>query len=517
MTVQTWRERGSRSLAIGLMSQYETVAEALFEIIDNPVDYRLGRKLKINVTVMKAQDLIVVEDIGGEGMDDEGIEDWLNWGSGHPHGPEDIGMYHFGGKAATGNLGNHIRMLSRKAGSPTVWVFEDDQWATRPEWGDWQPRTLSNKEIPIHLATLPRDVGFVRIELRDLEKTRHYRLEDLRFRLSNVYRVLLQRGDVAINLNGSPIDALALPESTAFDPEVIDKPLPSGRRLRGRVWRLNRDSVVNSRFLKGGIRTLFKGRLITEGEYFGHYGEGKGLLASLIGEVHLDWCSPVPTKTAWRRDSKEWYEVEEVMKGILAPIIKAFREAAEKNPVSREDRKRVNDVHRQLNEALKRLATAGVEAGSAANDTKITTLDKTGRKRPHQDNSKGAEESAKATERTHGPTRNATPPPPDAVGKLKRLAERLDKAGGFPPLRLKPRDKAIRSATETEDGKKVIVINTVHPMYRDTDGAESYMAETAILEMLRPDDDGDGLRAGDYYGQHLQLLNTWYRVADSKQ
>lgn len=511
MTTEVWQERASRGLAKGSMNQYSTVAEALFEIIDNPIDYRFGRKLGICVEVQKARDLVVVEDVGGEGMDDEGIQDWLNWGSGHPHLPSHIGRYHYGGKAATGFLANHMKMVARRAGTTAIWVFEDREWATREEWGDYgPPKTTERRDLPPHLAKLEPDVGFVRIELRDLHKGHRYRLDDLRFKLANVYRVLLMKGEVSITLDGSPIAPLKLPESTAFDPVEIDTTLPSDRHLRARIWRLNRDVVVNSRLIKGGMRTLFNGRLITEGEYFGYYAEGKGLLASLIGELHLDFCTPVPNKKAWVTDSEEWYEVEEAMETILAPMIRKFREAAEKNPVSREEKKRHNQVHRQLQQALKLLARQDGHPGEGPDEATISAADEAGRKPPRHLNGHRPEPVGRSRRATERPT----PPPPDAVGRLRRLVERLDKSGGFPPIRPKPLDRALRSGRDLENGSEVIVINTVHPMYIDLEGDAAYIAETAILEMLRPYDDLEAVKASEYYGQALQLLNAWYKVAD---
>jgi hypothetical protein len=103
------------------------------------------------------------------------------------------------------------------------------------------------------------------------------------------------------------------------------------------------------------------------------------------------------------------------------------------------------------------------------------------------------------------------------VGRLRRLVERLEKSGGLPPIRPKPNlDKALRSGRDMENGAEVIVINTRHPMYIDLDGNAAYIAETAILEMLKPDDESEALNASDYYGQALQLLNAWYKVVEEE-
>ncbi len=512
MTTTVWRERASRGLAKGSMNQYSTVAEALFEIIDNPIDYRLGRKLRIDVAVRKSDDLVVIEDTGGEGMGDEGIQDWLNWGSGHPHLRHHIGRYHYGGKAATGFLANHIRIVARRAGTQDIWLFEDAEWATRDDWADYgPPKTIERRELPPHLARLDPDVGLVRIELSDLNRSRRYRLDDLRFKLSNFYRVLLMSGDISLTLDGVLISSLKLPESTAFPPVEIDRRLASGRRLRGRIWRLNRDEVVNSKYIKGGIRTLFNGRLITDGEYFGYYAEGKGLLASLIGELHLDFCTPVPSKNAWVTDSEEWYEVEEAMAEILPPLIKVFREAVDKNPVSREEKKRASVVHRQLLEALKLMAAQGRQAGDGVDESAVSTVDEAGRKPPVPANGHQPEPAGGS----HGATKRPSPPPPQKVGTLRRLVERLDQSGGLPPIRPRPMEIALRSGRDVENDSEIIVINTLHPMYRELEGSASYLAETAVLEILRPYDEPDSLNASEYYGQALQLLNAWYKVAEA--
>jgi hypothetical protein len=406
------------------------VAEALFEIIDNPIDYRFGRKLNVHVQVNKAADLVVIEDSGGEGMDETGIQDWLNWGSGHPHLSSDIGRYHYGGKAATGFLANHIRILARRAGSETIWRFEDKQWATREDWGRYgRPATLDRRELPSHLALLDPSVGFVRFELRDLKRGHRYRLEDLRFRLSNYYRDLLNKGAISIALDGTAVTPLELPESPAFDPVVINRRLPSGRKLQGRIWRLNRDEVVNSRFIKGGIRTLYNGRLITEGEYFGYYAEGKGLLASLIGELELDFCAPVPSKNAWVTDSDEWYEVEDAVGKILPDVIKVFRDAAEKSPATREERKLHNEVHRQLVAACKLVAERVPAGGDPGDVDPGPAVDAAGRKPPTQASNGSSPQPGNGS---RAATRNPTPPPPGASGSLRRLVERLERDGGLP-------------------------------------------------------------------------------------
>src|SRR3989442_15679692 len=98
-----WLESGSRSLALVLMEDFPTAADAFFELVDNPIDYRRGRQLAVTIDVDRGADRAAVQDSHGEGMDAEGIADWLPWGTGHPHTANDIGRFPKGGKAACGD------------------------------------------------------------------------------------------------------------------------------------------------------------------------------------------------------------------------------------------------------------------------------------------------------------------------------------------------------------------------------------------------------------------------------
>lgn len=49
--VAAWKEEGSRGLAHVAMEDFPTVADAIFEIADNPLDYRRGRPLVIEITI----------------------------------------------------------------------------------------------------------------------------------------------------------------------------------------------------------------------------------------------------------------------------------------------------------------------------------------------------------------------------------------------------------------------------------------------------------------------------------
>jgi hypothetical protein len=128
-----WKETISRGTAIALMHNFVSVAEALKELVDNPIDYRQGQKLSIEITEDKRHDRLVVASDGGRGMGAEEIQVWLNWGEGEEHDESHIGRWHQGGKAACGFLGMHVRLWAKRAESHYVWFLEDENWGGRRE------------------------------------------------------------------------------------------------------------------------------------------------------------------------------------------------------------------------------------------------------------------------------------------------------------------------------------------------------------------------------------------------
>ncbi len=204
-----WKEKITRGAAIALMNNFTSVAEALKELVDNPIDYRQGQLLEIDILDKHNRSLVVVESDGGRGMDADGINVWLNWGEGELHDEGHIGRWHQGGKAACGFLGSHVRLWAKKAGSDDIWYFEDKGWSSRTEAKSLGvPKPLSRSHYPETMQTLPPDRGHVRIEVRGLHKARRWNMEVLRRDVSSTYRDLILTGNVAVRINDETVRPL---------------------------------------------------------------------------------------------------------------------------------------------------------------------------------------------------------------------------------------------------------------------------------------------------------------------
>ncbi len=535
-----WKEEFGREVVRVLMEQYSSVADALFELVDNPIDFRRGRRLEITVAVDKNRGVIVVEDHGGAGMDADGIAHWLKWGSGRERRPTDISRWRVGGKAACGYLADRLVMYAKATGSSDVWFFEDEAWSTRSEAAVWgEPEPLP-KDVPLprSLAGRPDEDGYVRIELSCLRQN-FYNIEDLRWELGNTYRALLERGDVAISVGGQPVEPLHLPRSSRFNDVPIDLRTESGHRVRGWAGRLDRDSVVGPstrRRIQGGIRCLYQGRLVRGGEYFGHAGDAKGSLASLIGEVELRFVSPNLMKTDFNRGSPEWAEVHAVMKPFMAPIIREFQEAAEKRSYTREERKALRTVCEEVGEVFRRLqqhrSWAGIDHAPGPAKRGEVSVDppvpgEGGRRRSKRAKKKEKEEKTKDGEaqptKPRGPITDYTPAAPeeDSVGTLIRLLDRVSGGTMNPPAILDSLDASVRAGWREDGRERKLVVNTEFPLYQvfrqgqapghRGQARDGYFAETVIMKLAEPVN-GEQRPLADYLAEVGNLTAAWARL-----
>jgi len=518
-----WKEEISRGLAHSAMANFQTFADAAAELIDNPIDFRHHGTIEIRVTVEKAHDLMIFEDFGGEGMDADGIADWLKWGTGRQRRPGDISLNRQGGKAACGYLADSLVLYAKRAESQEVWRFEDADWRSRTEARNWgAPLAVSDRQsLPVSVRSCPAEQGIVRIELSRLrckggrgstsESGYVINLETLRWRLASIYRRILLAKDVVIKLDGDPVQPLDLPLSAAFPRREFNLKTAAGHRIKGWVGRLERDSLTSLKgkfHVNAGLRCYWSRRLVKDGQAFGHNLEGKGLLLSLIGEVDMDFVSPIPNKTDFQRSSAEWVDAEAALYQYLAPIIAELRAAGEKRPIDREERKRLTRVCEEIGEALAKLNATppSGESGSGANPSGTAPGGRRRRRR------RGTRTPYTPTGRTRGPVVNPTPPPEDAVGKLLRQIARVTGGSSRPQAVPDNLDPSVRSQWRTESGVAKVVVNVNYPLYKELKGAAPYMAETVVMQLAQPIQEGEAKPLNEYLSEVNSIICAWAGV-----
>ncbi len=209
------------------------------------------------------------------------------------------------------------------------------------------------------LSDIPSDSGFTLVRLGGLANHRYERALLLE-RLASSYRELISTGACIITLDGETVEPLVIPVSATHAKKTVVIPktkLASDVFAKGRIWIMDRDRIPNGRgvSIKAGIRTLFNGRLITQGEEFGHNLGGKGSLQRLMGEIHIDGLKPTADKSKWLTSDPNWEVLSTFMREEMQPLVAFLNKFSESTPVPRAQRKRTEVVRRELAEAFKKL------------------------------------------------------------------------------------------------------------------------------------------------------------------
>jgi hypothetical protein len=498
-----WEERITRGVATALMSNFKSAADALNELVDNAVNYRWGQQLHVSVSYDR-KDLLVVESDGGRGMGASEIGTWLCWGEGDSHGAMDISRYHQGGKAASGFLGNKVRMWAKHKGENEVWLFEDEDWAQRSAPKNYgAPVRVAQAALPATMRSLDLDRGHVRIEISRLKSGRSKNLQVLGKHLASTYKVLLEEGKVSIEVDGQPVLPLAIPLSTAVDRVEIEVKLSKGRSAHGWAGRLNKAELTSN--LGSGLRLLHSGRLICDGEWFGYNHSGKGALDSLIGELHLERFTPIPNKTNFMERSDDvWEELSAGVKQQLQPLIAELRAGADERRVTKKEKQVAREVSEELGRVL-----ASAFPGSGDQSGAEGSEPGPGGRRPPREGTEGAR-PRNPTGRDVGKTPR-TAPPEGAVGNLARLIARINGGDTTPPIRIRAWGSSQRSAWVKDDGdagRQWLDINKNYPIYVRLGGDKAYVAESAILQLCEPRE-GESMSAAEYSKQVQLWLWKW--------
>ena len=301
------------------------------------------------------------------------------------------------------------------------------------------------------------DVGYVRIRVDGVDK----RIDARRLaqRLGETYAPLLESGGVSITLNGSAVQRaqLSVVERKSFQVNA------GGGRLKG--WLGISDPDRSMAGWLPGLRCYKFGRLITDGEFFGHPGPAQvPALGRLMGEVEIPNVPLTMNKSDFDRDSPQWLEIEERLRRLLAPIVRRLEREGEAPP-SASAVKVAEQVRRLLGQALRLTDRSEIFAGFAAVAPQRPTAGGAENKLPLQ-----VEAEAK-------PPKPRIPPAAPEPGAAVRR--------GFGTIVIRPLDRSIRSITTIEEGVRVVVINSNYPLFKERRGDIWYQLETAAREVCR--------------------------------
>lgn len=479
----TWRESASRRIVSALCSSYTSITHAVCELVDNAVDAMGDQQCLIKIELDKPGNRIVVENIGGSGMGAAEIAVWLSWGEDANHTSADIGHYGQGGKAACGYLGDSLRLWTKLAGESEIWKFEDFNWRNRSDFVDFGiPEPIDRDLAPTSLKNCPIEMGCVRIEIEDVINGRQWRVDSLMRDLATVYDRLMRQGQLAILVNGILVKPVSLPLDDTIGKVPIEVKV-GDVTVKGWAGRLERSKLKDGN-VKAGFRLFAKGRMMVESEAFGFNFAAKGSLNQFISELEIDGLTPNLNKSGFvERDDQVYKDLGRAVLSQCASLIKQLREGHDEKILGREQ-KTAAKVRTDLKEVFKALA----ESLDAETSTQKATQSEgnEGRKKPEPNGEKAERETSEKTGRQN---QARTEAPDGAVGTLSRILRRLKNGKDCPEIEIVAGSPEVRSALVEEGGKVTIQVNKNFPGYVKVEGAASYVAETALIELLLREED----------------------------
>lgn len=454
MTNRVVRERIDPRLTASLFANYRSATDAILELVDNAVDSRIaGQPLRVELTIRPGAITLVA--VGGKGMGPAELErDYLRWGASRKRGGGQIGRYGQGGKAAVGYLGERFTIVASRPGDPHAVGFEDGEYRDRSKL-----RTYDLRDRPKPVGV---DLGYVRVDIGGVDRPMDRRR--LPARLAEVYRPLIERGDVVLVVDRAKI-ALTQPDLV----ERRDVNVRAGGRMVRGWYGLLPDPPPPGAV--SGVRLYHLGRLVGPPEWFGHQGPTlHPSLDRLLGELELPHVPVTMNKSDVDRDSPAWLEVERRMHALLAPVVRRLTrdDAVRLDPAAL---RTADQVRRILARALRLLESGqlfesdpGSGSGGADGPRGQLSLDALAPApppHPPSDDPSGAADAAH------------TPPGRDGAGARRGAAE----------IVIRSLDPRLRSAMVVEDGVRRVVINARYPLYEVRKGDLWYQLETALREV----------------------------------
>lgn len=444
-------------IVTSLMRNYRNAIEAILELIDNAVDDK-RKDCPIEIEIYLGKDFIQIRNTGGVGMDLGGIKSFLKWGVSSKRGK--LGRYGQGGKAAMGYLGNAWKLKTSKLGSERTIIIEENNWRERigGEKKKYRPK--------LFIGMVPKEKGEVIIEIKKL--TRPINENKLRDSLSDFYRMLLEAGQIKIEINKNRVTPLEIPvERVEKISETVD-----GKEIQGWIGILK----PNESF-RGGIRCCVYGRKITENEYFGmpDYTK-KSSLNRLIGEINGDFLELNLNKTGFDTDSYGWQSLIKIMSKKIEPYVKLLLEENEEEQITKDEKKRHKEASKTWNDFMRYYLKTGSSKSGEINKNDFDY----GQKEPER-NDLGSSENVESGIR--GKYNPATPPPDDSVYRRKRLKR-------FFGIEARPgiiNDIKVRSEFRKNKKEEVVIVNKLYPGYKMRKGDSVYIWETIAMESAKPE------------------------------
>lgn len=385
---------------------YRNPLEAIEELIDNSWDARIeGTPLAISL--IAARNRLVISDIGGKGMDLDGLTKLMHWGeSGKTDDGVSIGQFGVGGKAAMASLGKSVHISTSPAGSSSRFDLRIVDWSANQSLFEV---TESATEI---------EQGYVVISIEDLKyNPRLTTPEMIARRLGSTYRGPLRGGELSITVGSdkksmSRVSPLEIPYITTpgLSPEILNVQTSTGEVVRVEIGIVDSADLAADPRLTAGFRTDYRGRLIADGMFFGMDQKN---YPGLVGQVSLAQATVLTNKTGFATGDPRYSSAAEAVQRTMEPWAKKL-----------EGRRPVEDPKVAKERASAESAKRDVEGILSGSDILMEDelIGVSSGRRPSTKEDNGNSESP--TGRTRKDSEGKTPPAHDATDGIDLIRRR---------------------------------------------------------------------------------------------
>ena len=95
------------------------------------------------------------------------------------------------------------------------------------------------------------------------------------------------------------------------------------------------------------------------------------------------------------------------------------------------------------------------------------------------------------------------------MGNLLRKLTKITGGSTKPPGVLDHLDPSIRSQWRQDNGSAKIVVNVDYPLYQQFGGSTPYLAETLIMHIAQPVQEGEVKTLEDYLWEVNNIIKAW--------
>lgn len=305
-----------RSILTKIAQTGYSIQEALSELIDNAIDARLlNQKLTVNIDM--TPDMVVITD-NAIGMTEDQAAKSIRLGFSEKKGQ--LGEFGLGLKTSTSFLGKSFTLITTPKGSDEEYVLEwdEDHWL---EHGDWYkyPFIINREVDPNKSGTT---VIIKRLKVEFSEKL----LKNIQEEFGLRFGPFIQNGELELIFNEE-----ACPP---FIPKIIDDKRNEftfefkGGKAWG--WWGYQLSGLNKSYY--GFHMYRRGRLVTTYDKIGLTPNQD--IKQIIGDLHIEGIPITHDKKGWLKSSKQYQELEKIMREYFKPFEKRPKRVLAGSPAS---------------------------------------------------------------------------------------------------------------------------------------------------------------------------------------